>query len=468
MTSHRSRLFLSLLLATSLALTGCVTSEESLPEEGKAQSETPAPEVTEAAEEERGMPDWVLGPSPANIDLCRVPDGQPPELQVLPRGVMVNGHPLRGSVGFPFVPDRFPTLGTARIVLGAVAFEDAPPTTDTAREFFSPHAKKMGEWADFWSQGQFAFDITIIDEWIQVPRKSVDMPSDDRQIAGIVQSHIPETVDLSGIDGTFIYWAEGTDGGNRHDFGVRVGSNENTYGDPASRPDLFWAVAQYHIEDTGNGIPLSLKTDYIWSYLIHEIQHEQGLNTHSPGNGWQTGVGQNQYPDPGTGQWSAALASWELFLLGWISDEQVHCIDPENLDAPENFILTAQEVYGGERKIAVVPISGSDVLVVESRRPIGWTAGWDSRDIGLLVYTVNPEVEFVKDHEGDDCGNTPEIPKWSYYLYVDGKAPAVCDYNQLDRVLVREGETVTHEGIRVRLEYSADEVDYVTIEAVTP
>jgi hypothetical protein len=348
-----------------------------------------------------------------------------------------------------------------------VAFEDAPPTTDSAREFFSPHAEKMEEWADFWSQGQFDMDITIIDEWIQVPRKSGDMPSDDNQIARIVQSHIPESVDFSGVDGTFIYWAEGTDGGNRHDFGVRLGSNENTYGDPASRPDLFWAVAQYHIDDTGNGIPLSLKTDHMWSYLIHEIQHEQGLNTHSPGNGWQTGVGQNQYPDPRTGQWSAALASWELFLLGWISEEQVHCIDPENLDAPENFILTAQEVYGGERKIAVVPMSGSDVLVVESRRPIGWTS-WDPRDIGLLVYTVNPQVEFVEDHVGNDCGNTPEIPKWSYYLYVDGKAPAVCDYNQLDRVLVREGQSVTHQGVRVTLEYSAEEVDYVTIETVTP
>lgn len=451
-----------------LAIAGCSVGDEVTHVEVEGHSPASVPEPDAATEEEASAPDWVVGPSPATIDVCKVADGQPPEVQKLPRGVMVNGHPLRGSVGFPFVPDRFPTDGTARIVLGAVAFDDAPPSTASARDFFSPHARKMEEWADFWSQGQFALDITIIDEWIQVPRRSVDMPSDDVQIARIVQSHIPESVDFSGVDGTFIYWAEGTDGGNRHDFGVRVGSNENSYGDPASRPDLFWAVAQYHIEDTGNGIPLSLKTEYLWAYLIHEIQHEQGLNTHSPGNGWQTGVGQNHYPDPNTGQWSAALASWELFLLGWISDEQVHCIDPGSLDAPEQVVLTAQEVYGGDRKIAVVPISDSDVLVVESRRPIGWTQGWDPRDAGLMVYSVNPRVEYVKDHEGNDCGNTRDIPKWAYYLYVDGKAPAECDYNDIQRVLVREGQTVTHEGISVTLEYSGAELDYLTIKTVTP
>ena len=447
-----------------LALPGCFAQQAGVEVDGVSSPSEPAT----VTEDETSPPNWVVGPSPAGVDFCKVADGQSPELQQLPRGVMVNGHPLRGSVGFPFVPDRFPTTGTARIALGAVAFDDAPPSTESARDMFSPHAKKMEEWADFWSQGQFGFEITIIDEWIQVPRKSVDMPSDDAQIARIVQSHIPETVDFSGIDGTFIYWAEGTDGGSRHDFGVRVGSNENSYGNPASRPDLFWAVAQYHIENTGNGIPLSLKRKHLWSYLIHEIQHEQGLNTHSPGNGWQTGIGQNQYPDPRTGRWSAALASWELFLLGWIRDEQVHCVDPENLSAPENVVLTAQEVYGGDRKIAVVPLSGSDVLVVESRRPIGWTEGWDPSDAGLMVYSVNPQVEYIEDHEPNDCGNTRDIPKWAYYLYVDGNAPAQCEFDDLQRVLVREGQTVTHGGIRVTLEYSAGEVDYVTIEAVTP
>ena len=38
--------------------------------------------------------------------------------------------------------------------------------------------------------------------------------------------------------------------------------------------------------------------------------------------------------------------------------------------------------------------------------------------------------------------------------------------NDLDRILVKEGMTVTHSGIRITLDYSGDEADYVTVERV--
>ena len=449
------------LVASALVLVGC----SGLGVDTVADSPSGDIEFTEATEVLVPLePDWVLTDPPSPVDECKIPDGQSPELQAVERGAIVNGVRARGNVGFPFIPDRFPIEGTARIVFGQVSFLDAPPTDQTPLEFFTPQAEKMKEWAQFWSQGKFSFDVQIIPDWIQINANSSNMPSDARSRAKIVQERIPENIDLEGVDGTFIYWAPGTGKGLDRTFALRVGSNENTYaGGP--RPALFWAVDQYHIEETGNGIPYELKRDYTWAYLIHEIQHEQGLNTHSPGNGWATGVGQNQYPNPSGNQWSAALASWELWLLGWLHDEQVHCISVADLAADQQVILTPQEIYGGDRKIIVVPVSESDVVVVESRRPIGWTQGWDSTDQGLFVYTVNPQVEVIEDHEQGDCGNQREHSKWAYYLYPEGFIPAPCqrDYRG---AIVREGMSVTHEGIRITLEHSADELDYVTVQSV--
>ena len=70
------------------------------------------------------------------------------------------------------------------------------------------------------------------------------------------------------------------------------------------------------------------------------------------------------------------------------------------------------------------------------------------------------------DHVPNDCGNDPKNPKWAYYLYPDNATSTACVMNDIDGVLVREGETLTHSGVRISLEFSGDDVDYVQIEKV--
>lgn len=342
-----------------------------------------------------------------------------------------------------------------------VAFEDAPAFSDTALEYLGPQVERIEQWADFFSQGTFRYSFQIVEDWIEIPMRSTEVPADDETIARLVLERFPDTIDYESVDGTFVLWAPGIDGGDRHDFGVRVGSNEGGFVLGEKRPGLFWAPSEWHVEDTNGALTIQLKRDYTWAHLIHEMQHEQGLNTHAPGNGWPTGLGQNQYPGPT--QFSAALSTWETFLLGWIRDDQVHCIDPEALDDPEQFVLTPVEVYGGERRMGVIPLSNSDVVVIESRRPIGWTENWAQSDRGLLVYTVNPEIQEIDDHSSGDCGNDPTYPKWAYYLYPDGQQVPTPHCGNFSIALVNEGETLTYKGLKISLEYSADEADYVSV-----
>jgi len=394
--------------------------------------------------------------APTLGEQCKVPDRLSAE--------EIGYSSVRGSVGFPFIPDRFPHQGTASIVLAQVAFEDVRPTVaETPLEYFSPHAEKVEEWALFFSQGQFELDVQIVPEFVEMPMKSSDLPSDERTVANMILERMPSGIDFQEVDGVFVFWASEINSRLGGEGALRVGSNEYQYTEGEDRPALFWAAHNWHLQSTP-GIEYEHKRNFTWGYLLHEIQHEQGLNTHAPGNGWSTGIGQSQYPHPQTGQWSSVPASWELWLLGWILDDQVHCVSAPDLDEPHRVILTPQEIYGGERKIAVIPIDDSDVLVVESRRPINWTQGWDDTDAGIFVYTVNPQLREQDDHSPNDCGNSAEYAKWAYYLFPDGLEPRDCYFNDFQRALLRKaGQTVTYKGIQISLEHVGENLDYVMI-----
>jgi len=119
-----------------------------------------------------------------------------------------------------------------------------------------------------------------------------------------------------------------------------------------------------------------------------------------------------------------------------------------------------------------VPISDSDVLVVESRRPIGYS-NWDSKNSGLLAYTVNPQELAQRDHIDQDCGNDPTHTKWAYYLFPDQEIQEASGWcgamgGKFAPALINVGETLTHKGVRVELVSSGTREDFVKITQVGP
>ena len=91
--------------------------------------------------------------------------------------------------------------------------------------------------------------------------------------------------------------------------------------------------------------------------------------------------------------------------------------------------------------------------------------------MGLLVYTVNPSVQSVELMSREarrSCGNTEEFSKWAYYLYPDNVDMNRLDCNDFTKAFIREGYTLTHGDIRISLDFSAEELDYLTIEALAP
>ena len=405
--------------------------------------------------------------SPSPVEMCKIPDGRPSYLQGYPRGATVNGEQVAGGVGFPFTVGRFPIKGEANIILAMVSFEDTEEFVDRPDEFLGPQSRKITQWSTFWSQGQFRYNFQIVENWVRIPMKSSEATSNDEVLAKQILEQFPPGIDYSSVDGTFIYWAPGLVADD-HDFGIRVGSNENPFVVGEKRPGLFWAPSKWHTETTNGNLTLDLKMRYTWAHLIHEFLHEQGLNMHAPGNGWQTGLGQNQYPDPGKGFFSAALPAWELFIMGWLRDQQIHCLTDKDLLTKQQAILTPLEISGGDRKALVIETAQSDeFLVVESRRPVGYSE-WNAAEKGIFVYRADPTIIYQDDHSSGDCGNDPRFPKWSYYLFPDSAGTDPSSWCGDFRIaLVREGEKVTYNGIEISLAKSSAGEDVVLVNKVS-
>jgi hypothetical protein len=115
--------------------------------------------------------------------------------------------------------------------------------------------------------------------------------------------------------------------------------------------------------------------------------------------------------------------------------------------------------------LAVFPLSDSDVVVIESRRPVGYSEQWDPSHSGLVVYSIDPSIAELNAGVQAGCGNLPAFPKWGYYLYPDSFNQSSEDCRDFTNVFVREGDTLTHGDLRISLEFSAEDLDYVTIDA---
>ena len=449
-----------------LAISGCSSPPPDLEtgEEGIVESNVEAFPDAEVS----GAPDWPLVDSPDAVDLCKIPDGRPVEMQTLRQGALFLGDFGMSNVGFPASPDRIPIFGESRYVAVAVSFPDMPGDPSDLDDYLVEQTKLITEWSDFWSQEGMRYEFDVIPGWVEVESNAEDFRNTDQSrsqrsfeqhvgLAGEVASAIGSSVDWEEIDGILAVFPLSFDS---------FPSDWNGRGDPIVTPDgvfpmFYYGGGPFHLTPS-NGISLETKRELLWSFWIHEILHSQSWNLHAPANGWPVGLDRNQYSAGGQ-KFSGAVNAWELFKVGWIFDSQVHCVDARSGFEASQLILTPLEIYGGERKIALVRTGEHSGLLVESRRPIGYTR-WAPEDSGMMVYRLDTTVMNDRSGEGGlDCGNSSEYAKWAYYVPPEGKGGLenACSFEEF---VFSEGDSVTVDGVTIELVYSGEERDYVAIQ----
>lgn len=243
-------------------------------------------------------------------------------------------------------------------------------------------------------------------------------------------------------------------------------SNGATFNTPQGPKQLYIRGAGRHAyQDWGGRLSTEIKNSRMWAYWTHEILHAQGFAIHAPGNGFSAGIGQNPWSE------IATLDAWELFKAGWLSDNQVHC-STNQTSTERQVALTPLEVDAEGYKTAIVRISESEALVVESHRLIGFSSelakfsSQPNHPGGLLIYLVNTTLDNDRTGENNgDNGNDPAWSKWSYLLAPDGTTPgdAIGNPDGILDYLLKPGQSVSYAGTTISMETSGKK-DYLRIK----
>ena len=178
------------------------------------------------------------------------------------------------------------------------------------------------------------------------------------------------------------------------------------------------------------------------NWLLHETGHLLGLNHIYAGAkgpaGWD--VMGNVFGNDD-------LLGWNKFVLGWIGDNQVHCIVTP-LEKESIHLLTPVGTESNSTKLAIIKLSQTKAIVVEVRRKTD-IDNLSQADSGVIVYTLDTTVP-------DNQGAINIVSNPMKYGFDTRR----------NRVLLGSmdvGESVTTQGFTVRVIASVAAGDYVSI-----
>jgi len=365
---------------------------------------------------------------------CELPYGRPDDF---------------ASDGFSDRAHRFPSSGNVKVLLLFVDFPGEPTDPSTLPALFSELTKQSTAYYQADSFGKLTIDYSYFPSVL----------------------HIATNPSTYGMTLTQKYNADGTPSGNNEyqyltdglNAGLAAGLNYAQYASVVLVPPVADTAIQWGPGFTSNS-PLDpnaptlynavalgglteFTTQILWVYLSHELSNTMGLEepwgesnaaTATFNNvlwGIESDGGQNTGMDISTIDGVEHLG-WNKWLLGWLSDSQVACVDATQGSAPGSssaIDLTPLETNDGGQKIAVVKLNSHQVIVAEYRT----TNGFDvvpPQDAGAFVYLVDTNL---------DSGAEPSTPA---YIPLGAKTD---NPNSIVVGTLQTGEQITKDGITV-------------------
>ncbi len=362
-----------------------------------------------------------------------------------------------GKTGFPLPSEALPSTGTLRVAVLFVDFDEAAAdySTEDEAEQGLPFAE---EYLESNSYGRIDIEFVPHHKWLRAEHSrdfyNIDGSSrfgpDGWEKVGVtIQSEAvrlaaPE-FDFAGFGSILVVMP------SKH-FG---GGNSGAGGNQTDAGDFYWAPVINSMNVIGG--PEGLKH---WGYVAaHELAHALGLNdlyAHivsrpdlPQGRRWTEaefglmGLDVNFPTDPSffSHTYAIEMLAWSRWRLGWLQPEQVSCITEDDATV----ILNAVASPGSGTAMAAVPLSDTEVIVVESRRKVGY----DGEGLGILpgeglfVYTVDAALGSgeLPIKIGEDTGN-----------------------GHIERSpLLAAGESIDVRGYRFTVQSSSPEADAVVI-----
>ena len=302
------------------------------------------------------------------------------------------------TAGFPLPRSALPSTGTLRV---AVLFVDFP---DAAARYSTRHEAELGlpfieRFLNASSYGRLRVELIPHHGWLRAEHDHVHYLHGSSVQSQAVQLGIAEEAvaladsdfDFAGVDALMVvhprsHFAGGSTAGER------IETQEGTV------QTLF--VNNFRVDGTHAGQPwgavgahellhlLGLTDLYPYDVTRHEAPQDAGDETWALTDFGPMGL--RAYGPAGRGGYFGAreMLAWSRWQLGWLDDPQVQCVAEQEATV----VLSPIADPGDGIAMAAVPLSDTQVIVIESRRSTGYDSGGQLLAEGVLVYTVNASI----------------------------------------------------------------------------
>ena len=340
------------------------------------------------------------------------------------------------TAGFPLPGWAVPSIGTMRVAVLFVDFPDAVATHSTEVEaaLGLPYAEAYLEAASY---GRLDVEFVALHRWLRAENNYDHYASpgalDSARVvvdAEAVRLADP-SFDFTGFDAAMTVLPSSHFGGGENDFaGLRtdegpVGpvSRVNTFAIDEPRGPLTWGDVAAHELMHG----LGLTDHYPYDSSVHQPLEPSGSETvvrskfglmgltavfraraadrrHRIDWTYPNGSISTSYTELLD---AAEMLAWSRWQLGWLDESQVRCIDTP----AARVRLSPVADPGAGVAMAVVPLSETEMLVIESRRRIGYDAVEQERfPNGVVASVPRLAVEGVLIYTVDASRLTGELP----------------------------------------------------------
>jgi M6 family metalloprotease-like protein len=368
----------------------------------------------------------------SDVNLCKLNENNSNR-----RGTGENALPT----GFPSVSSLTRKTGTVKWALVPIDFSDIKGDSNF-RSRVDTQMNLLSEWFDTVSEGKFKVEWVVAKNWTTLPGKSSDYkipfsdgPDRSPAIAEFWRKAITES------DKNFDYTNIQT-----VNFILPLSQTVVT----ESLQGFPWEQAvKNHVTQEGKissfsipGVFFNKENRQYWSYWAHEFGHAMALPH----------IGSSREPNPFLGLdimgnqdgYTRELTGWMRFVAGWLNDEKVYCQELQKLVSTNLTLVPLSGTKNGI-KMAVIPISESKALIVESRRETKFSCAMPTKKNGVLTYVYDA----TRSH-----GENFLIP-----LTPAGRSnesSSNCPVSPNPDPILRQGEKMKFEGVTIEVLESKD------------
>ena len=392
-------------------------------------------------------PSFANPASPEGVETCRLKNADVP--------YSASRWP-DNEAGFPLTArNGMKNPGVNNVLMVGIDFPENPGES-TLAETFASTKKTYTEWFDYFSNGKVKMNVTTIDHWIRSPRAAKTYIDQDTNRLSLSQSAINKNADYNAQPIIDLVTKE---------IDLRSFSTIYVYlpkGEMDFNPNLIFRNHYFAVKEGNTHLNFFMWNSDVealqwpqWAFAIHETLHDFPLPLHAPGNGWiQDNV-------------SYALYSWNRFLMGWLPDDQIYCVEKSKLKTVD-ITLSPIEREDNMAKMATIKLSPTKAIVIQSHGIDKWSS-FNANDkhfapgfYGVVAYLVNLEDAGALSYGDDsratsnDNGNDPVYPKWSYYMPLDGTGTFTSEFFDfawwlnLNKYIAGLGDTFIIEGVKIQ------------------